>query len=132
MGVVGENGRNWVTHISHDLLCQDVLPALLQLLHRAAGPQVNGRDVGHIGTGPDRVDAGKVRGGFGVDGCDPTMGDSGAHDTHVKLPIEILVTREPAGAGQQCAILQPGNALSDKGHGAAPSRTPRTARRMFR
>ena len=137
VGIVGEDGGDRLSDIAHDLLRENVLAAFFEVLQCASRPQVDRRNVGDIGAGPDRDDAGHRRRLGRVDRPDAAIGDRRADDAHMQLAGEIVVAGEAAGAGQQLAVLQPRHAPADHGHGVAPLAAPvssaaRTARNMLR
>ena len=106
--------------VANPVLGQDRL-AVGHHLVGAHLPEVDERDIGHVGTGPDGGHAGNGQGLGGVDGLDHAVGHVGPHDPHVELVGQVEIGDEPSLAPQQGPVLQPRDRLAD--HGRIWSRT---------
>ena len=107
VGGPGEHGGHRFADIARAVPREHVLAVGLEGLDLAVGAEVDGRDVGDVGVGPNRVHPLHRQRGGGIDGPDLRVGVRRADDPHVDLAREIDIAGEAPAPGDQRRILDP-------------------------
>ncbi len=115
IGVGREHSRHRLADITHVFSRQDGL-AIEREPFDLGQPEVDRRNAGDVGEGPDRDHPRQRQRGAGVDRYDAAVRVRRAHHAHVQHSWEEHVGREPAAAGDQRPILQARNRTADEGH----------------
>ena len=112
IGVLGEDHRHGLAHITHIVLRQHGLAIGLQLLDLAFA-EIDGSDVRDVLRGPDGVDALQRQRGLSPDAQQAPVGEGRAHHAHMQLMGKADVGDEAPLAPHQRGIFKAGEALAD-------------------
>ena len=79
--------------------------------------EIDRRQIGDVGAGPDRDDAGRGQRRRDVDAAQHGMGVGRAHDAHVQLVREADIADELAAPGEQRRVLEPRDRAAENATG---------------